>query len=111
MEVLDLAEGKEFNGRFWLRDQLCGAAMSIQANIAEGNGRSTPMDYAAFLDRARASAFETDAWLLAAADKALISRDAQERLSQNIDDISAMLFAMMRSLRAKSALESRATAR
>jgi len=66
MDVLDLADGPGMVKRFSSRDQMCSAALSIPANIAEGNGRSTPLDYAAFLDRARGSLFELDTWLCTA---------------------------------------------
>ena len=105
--VLDLTEVGSLSKRYWLKDQLERAASSIHANIAEGNGRSTPLDYAAFLDRARASAFETDAWLLTAADRQLIDRGVQLGLASEIDEISAILFAMIRTIRAKHTLDSR----
>jgi four helix bundle protein len=49
MEVLDAAEEGPISKRFYFRDQMCDAAMSIPSNIAEGNGRSTPLDYASLL--------------------------------------------------------------
>jgi four helix bundle protein len=60
---------------FWFRDQLLRAAWSVPLNIAEGNGRSTPLDYAAFLDRARGSLFEVDALLLAGFELHLIDAE------------------------------------
>jgi four helix bundle protein len=105
--VFDLTETGAFAKRYWLKDQLERAVSSIHANIAEGNGRSTPLDYAAFLDRARASAFETDAWLLTAADRALISRDVQAGFEAELDAISGMLFSMIRTIRSRQTLPSR----
>ena len=69
MEVVDVAEAGPLSKRFYFRDQMCDAAMSVPANIAEGNGRSTPLDYASFLDRSRGSLFELDAWLQGAREK------------------------------------------
>jgi four helix bundle protein len=77
------------------------------AGLAEGNGRTTPLDYAAFLDRARASTFETDTWLLVAADKAWITPDLHRRLEADLDAISAILYAMTRTLRSRGKLNSR----
>src|SRR6185312_7948880 len=93
--IFDITEAAAFSKRYWLKDQLERAVSSIHANIAEGNGRSTPPDYPAFLDRALASAFETDAWLLTAADRRLIGREAQFALAREIDEISAILFTMI----------------
>ncbi|HXU23644.1 MAG TPA: four helix bundle protein, partial [Tepidiformaceae bacterium] len=105
--VLDLTEAGDLARRYWLDDQLDRAVSSIHANIAEGNGRSTPLDYAAFLDRARASAFETEAWLLTTADRRLTGREAQFALAREIDEISAILFTMIRTIRTKHILDSR----
>ena len=105
--IFDITEAAAFSKRYWLKDQLERAVSSIHANIAEGNGRSTPLDYAAFLDRARASAFETDAWLLTAADRSLISRDVQSGFEAELDSISGMLFSMIRTIRSKHTLQSR----
>jgi four helix bundle protein len=107
MEVLDLTEAPPLSKQFWLRDRLVRSAFSIQANIAEGNGRTTPLDDAAFLDRARASTFETDTWLLVAADKAWITPDLHRRLEADLDAISAILYAMTRTLRSRGKLNSR----
>lgn len=105
--VLESAETDALAKQFWLKDQLVRAAFSIQANIAEGNGRSTALDYASFLDRARASAFETDTWLLVAADRNFIPRDVQVKLEADLDRISATLYKMARTLRARGTLDSR----
>lgn len=44
--------------RYALCDQIRRAVVSIPSNIAEGNGRSSPSDYAHFLAVARGSLFE-----------------------------------------------------
>lgn len=81
--------------------------MSVPANIAEGNGRSTPLDYAAFVDRSRGSLFELDSWLLGAAEKGWLATTQHERLEDEAQQLSAMLLALARSLRQKGTLESR----
>lgn len=107
LEVLELAESEQFNKRFYFRDQMCDAAMSVPANIAEGNGRSTPLDYASFVDRARGSALELDTWLLAAQRRGYVRADVHAELADRLEAIIRMLYALARQLRGKSALESR----
>jgi four helix bundle protein len=107
LEVLELGESAPFSRRFYFRDQMCDAAMSIPANIAEGNGRSTPLDYASFIDRARGSTLELDTWLLAAARRGYLDASLHERLEATIDEVSRMLYSLARQLRTKPALDSR----
>lgn len=107
LEVLELAEGEGLARRFYFRDQMCSAAMSVPANIAEGNGRSTPLDYASFLDRARGSLFELDTWLCAAGERAYIAPEAARSLALRIQELSAMLRSLATQLRNKPALDSR----
>ena len=76
-------------------------------NIAEGNGRSTPLDYAAFLDRARGSLFEIDALLLAGFDLKLIDVESHTRLQQEVEEACAMLLALVRRVRPMTHLKSR----
>ncbi|MEX0783015.1 MAG: four helix bundle protein [Dehalococcoidia bacterium] len=107
MEVVDVAEEGPLARRFYYRDQLCDAAMSVPANIAEGNGRSTPLDYASFLDRARASLFELDTWLQGARDKGWIDPAAHDRWLSELFELSAMLNSLASKIRATGALPSR----
>ncbi len=95
--------------RPFMRDQSCRAAFSVPANIAEGNGRSTPLDYASFIDRARGSLFELDSWLVAAERIGSITSETQQALEPRIADLGARLNNLARSLRSKSELASRGT--
>ena len=99
MDVLDLAERPALARRFYFRDQLCSAAMSIPANIAEGRGRSRPLDYASFVDRARASLFELDTWLYTAARRGYCTEQEYETFAATIERLSAMLLGLIEYLR------------
>ena len=101
MEVLDVAERAPIAQRFYLRDQLCGAAMSIPANIAEGSGRRTARDNAAFVDIARGSLFELDTWLYTVTLKGYASAGEYEDWSARLSELNAMLYALGQSLRAR----------
>ena len=105
--MLDLVETPPFERRYWIQNQMSDAVCSISSNIAEGNGRSTPLDYASFLDRARGSLLEVDNWLCIAERKGWCPTALQKELEDEIDQISAMLFRMAGQLRRKAALESR----
>jgi four helix bundle protein len=107
MDVLDVAEGESLSHRFYFRDQMCDAAMSVPANIAEGNGRSTPLDYASFIDRARGSLFELDSWLYSAGQRRYIPSALAMAFEPRIQELSAMLRSLAMQLRNKSTLQSR----
>jgi four helix bundle protein len=92
---------------FYLRDQVCRAAFSVPANIAEGNGRSMPRDYASYVDRARGSLFELDSWLHSCHEMNLMSEPTHRELTTEIEALSAMLLSLARTLRRKAALPSR----
>ncbi|GIW14729.1 MAG: hypothetical protein KatS3mg063_0582 [Tepidiforma sp.] len=106
-QVLLVARRRHIKEEEWFRDQICGAAMSVSANIAEGNGRSTPLDYASFVDRARSSLFELDCWLDMARRLSWIQQAEYDRFAERIDRLSAGLFQLARSLRSRRNLPSR----
>jgi four helix bundle protein len=106
-QVLTLAETNAFARHSYFRQQMCDAAMSVPANIAEGNGRSTPFDYASFLDRARGSLFELDTWLFTAAGRGWVAPELQQSWEDEIEQLSAMLLKMAATLRARKSLDSR----
>ncbi len=106
-EVLNLAASGQLAREHWFRNQLCSAAMSVSANIAEGNGRSTPLDYASFIDRARGSLFEVDCWLDMARRQRWVSPEDVARIDAHIHAVSGMLLQLARSLRKRQTLPSR----
>lgn len=93
---------------FYFRDQVCRAAFSVPANIAEGNERTTPADYAAFIDRSKASLYELDSWLDAASRLGLLRDEPYDEIAREIEELGPMLLALGRRLREKSTLVSRA---
>jgi four helix bundle protein len=81
---------------FWyLADQLNRASLSIALNIAEGNGRGTPMDKRRFLLIARGSAFECVPLLDMCKRKGLFSPDACSEFQVTLDDLCRMLSKMI----------------
>lgn len=107
--ILEISEGPGFERRWSFQRQMCDAAGSVPANIAEGNGRSTPLDYAAFVDRARGSLFELDTWVLLAHRRGWVDSAVQSELEREIETISLMLLSLANRLRQSPGLQSRST--
>ena len=104
LEVVEHAESADgLANRYYFRDQLCRSAMSVPANIAEGNGRGRPLDYASFIDRARGSLFELDTWLLAALEREYPPSETHESFAGEIQELSAMLLSLRNTLRKQAA--------
>jgi len=87
--------------RFGLISQLRRAAMSVPANIAEGNARSSTKEYLHHLSIAVGSLAEVETFL----DLALRLRYGQskaiDRLTETMDEERRMLRGLQRSLRAR----------
>lgn len=80
-------------------NQLKRAALSVPLNIAEGSGRFSKKDRANFFVIARASVFECVAIMDIAKDENLISKDRFENFQSAADELSRMLFTMIKNLR------------
>jgi four helix bundle protein len=78
-----------------ISDQLFRAASSIGANIAEGRGRDQGKEYARFLRIARASANETEYWLIVAKDCNLISSEKFAQMYDLNEQCLKMLSSML----------------
>ena len=91
------ADGK-FSKDYALRDQIRRAAVSIMANIAEGNGRKTNKDFAGFLVVSHGSAAEVQSHLYVALDLDYISKQDFDNLYQKLDEISRMTMALAKHL-------------
>ena len=69
---------------FGIIRQITRAAVSIPANIAEGNSRNSDKDYGMFLQIALGSAFEVQTYLI-------IAKDMNWAKNENIEAIELML--------------------
>ena len=87
--------------RFRLTDQLCRAAASVPANIAEGKGRTSLRGYLQFLSIARGSVEEVKYFLLLARDLKYLEEDDYEAINSEYDHVGKMLNGLMNSLRAR----------
>jgi four helix bundle protein len=87
--------------RFGLTAQIRRAAISVVANIAEGNARWGPKQFAHFLDVANGSLREVQALVHTSFRLRLISEPAFERLLEPSARTSAELTRLLQRLRAK----------
>jgi four helix bundle protein len=85
-------------GYFFLADQLNRAALSIAANIAEGNGRFTKPDRRNFFGIARGSVQECVPLLELAARQGLLNPDQHAILKSDLEEIAKMLSGLINGL-------------
>lgn len=84
---------------YGLINQLRRAASSIPANIAEGCGKNAYTDFAKYFNIALGSANESEYFILLAKDLAYISKEKFDSLSKLINEIKAMLIALIAKVR------------
>ena len=84
---------------YGLTSQLRRAASSIPANIAEGCGKNTNSDFAKYLNIALGSANESEYFTLLAKDLSYISTEKFDSLYKQINEIKAMLIALIAKVR------------
>ncbi len=83
-----------------LRDQMTRAAVSIASNIAEGAERDSVKDFVRFLNIAKGSAAELRTQAYIAHEIGVIPSETRLALVAELKQISAMLHALVKSLRA-----------
>jgi len=83
-----------------LTNQLRRASSSIPANIAEGCGKNTSGDFANFLNIALGSANEAEYFILLSKDLEYLSAEKYDTLSNQINEIKAMLISLISKVRA-----------
>ena len=106
---VDFADGiTELTGQFqrgyyFLADQLNRAAVSIAANIAEGNGRFTKPDRRNFFGIARGSVQECVPLLELASRRGLIEPVTHQALKADLEEIARMLSGLIKGLDSRKA--------
>ncbi|MDX2168056.1 MAG: four helix bundle protein [Deltaproteobacteria bacterium] len=84
--------------RYGLTSQIRRAAISIPANIAEGNGRSTRGAYVSFLRIAQGSLRELETYLLFLIEAEMVRAEAVEPVLQQLDSVARLLNRLIQSL-------------
>ena len=103
--AMDLAEAvygltRQFprTEEYRLTSQLLRAAVSVPANIAEGNARASRKDYARFVSIARGSLAETETFLMLARRFGLSRPDVIDSVLSEADRVGRILNGLHRSL-------------
>lgn len=78
------------------------SAISIPANIAEGNARGSRKDYARFISIARGSAAELETLLLLAKGLGYVREEALSPLIRETEEMGYMLHALRQKLLAQA---------
>ncbi|MBL4559635.1 MAG: four helix bundle protein [Labilibaculum sp.] len=84
--------------KFGLISQINHAVISIPANIAEGSGRKTNIDFCRFLDIANGSSFELETLLTLCVDLSFLSeKDLTQAIEIN-QEIQKMIYSLKQKL-------------
>ncbi|MBV9072624.1 MAG: four helix bundle protein [Acidobacteria bacterium] len=86
--------------RFGLTSQVRRCAVSIEANIAEGCGRGSDLEFRKFLYVALGSASELDCELLLGHDLGFLSKHDYEQILTELKSLKAMLSTLIRKITA-----------
>ncbi len=97
--VYRITSDSDFAKDFGLKDQIRRASVSIMANIAEGHGRRTNLEFANFLNIARGSVAEVQSHLYVAVGLNYINKKDFEELYQTLTEVSRMLLSLAQYLR------------
>ena len=88
--------------KYGLISQLRRASASIVLNIAEGSGSGSDMEFSRFLRIAMRSTYEVHAIIDLIIKLRLSSNKDMEIFRKELDEISAMIFSLVKKLRKKS---------
>ena len=84
--------------QYGLVSQVCRAAVSVPANIAEGAGRRTPGEFIHFVGIARGSLAELETLLIIARRLGYIEEPVYRTLSEELFELGRMATGLLRSL-------------
>ena len=86
---------------YGLTSQMRRAAYSVPANIAEGCGKNSDVEFARYLQIAAGSASELEYFTELTHDLHMLARDDYEKVFTQVTEVKRMLFAFIESLRSK----------
>lgn len=97
--VYDLCKSFPKEETYGLTSQLRRAAVSIPANIAEGQGRRLPREFAQFLANARGSLLELDTHLELARRLGYINETQHFVVQERVDEVGRLLNGLLRAIK------------
>jgi len=98
-EVYLMSGTGNFSKDFELRSQIRRSAVSIVANIAEGQGRRTDKDFANFLNMSLGSVAESKSHIYLALDLDYIAPSQFQDFYEKLDELGRMIFSLSAHLR------------
>lgn len=101
VDVYTVSKSGGLTQDFGLRDQLQRAAVSIASNIAEGKERETIAEFIRYLYIAKGSSGELKTQLIIAHRIGYIDEGSTKNLIRSVEQISAKLGALIRTLKRK----------
>ena len=87
---------------FYPKNQLARASLSVMLNIAEGNSRFSDRDKKNFFVIARGSSFECASLIHFLTEEGEINNSVKENLYSSFEEISIILYKMIRNLEKKT---------
>ena len=85
--------------RYRLVDQLCRAAVSVPANIAEADGRFSRLDQIRFLHIARGSLYEAQTLVIISSRLGFMELGAARRFEEKYDEVARLINGLIRQKR------------
>ena len=101
-EVYSATNGFPREETFGLKMQIRRAVVSIPANIAEGHGRLTDLQFRHFLGNARGSLSELQTELELACDLGFVDVGTRKRLMELANEVARLLNGLISKMSAKS---------
>lgn len=83
---------------YGLTNQLRRAAVSVPANIAEGQGRRSEAEFCQFLGHARGSLLEVDTHLEIASRVEYLNEEEYSQIQERLREVGRILNGLLRSL-------------
>lgn len=99
LSVYEITKGFPKEEIYGLTSQMRRAASSIPANIAEGCGKNSKLDFANFLNIALGSSNESEYFLILAKDLNYIKTEEFLHQHKIINEVKAMLIALITKVR------------
>ena len=97
--LYQISKDGKFGRDFGLRDQIRRAAVSIASNIAEGKERETVSEFIRYLYMAKGSAGEVMTQVIIAEEVGYLDREKSIELRQSVQQLSAMIGALIKTLK------------